>query len=62
MVLNAKFLLVRDLSAPAVNREIRFFRAVVLPAARLADALLIRGLRLPFGQSLTAVAILRGSR
>ncbi len=54
--LNAKLLPVRDLSAPAVNRQIRFFGRVVLPAARLTDRVLISGLRLPFGQSLIAVA------
>ena len=58
--LNAKLLPVRDLSAPAVNRQIRFFGAFVLPVARVADRVLIGGLRLPFGQSLIAVATPRG--
>jgi SAM-dependent methyltransferase len=54
--LNAKFLPVRDLSAPAVNRQIRIFGRLVLPVARVADAVFCKSLRLPFGQSLIAVA------
>jgi SAM-dependent methyltransferase len=53
--LNAKLLPVRDLSAPAVNRQIRLF-ALVLPVARVADWLACRALRIRFGQSLIAVA------
>lgn len=53
---NAKLLPVRDLSAPAVNWQIRFFGTVLLPLARAADAVLVRGLRIPFGQSLIVVA------
>ncbi len=53
---NAKLLPVRDLSAPAVNGQIRIFGTLVLPLARLADAVACRTLRLPFGQSLIVVA------
>jgi len=53
--LNAKLLPVRDLSAPVVNGQIRVF-ALVLPAARAVDWLACRVLRIPFGQSLIAVA------
>jgi hypothetical protein len=53
--LNAKLLPVRDLSAPAVNRQIRLF-ALVLPVARAADWFACRVLRIPFGQSLIVVA------
>jgi SAM-dependent methyltransferase len=53
--LNARLLPVRDLAAPAVNRQIRIFGTLVLPLARLADAVAGRALRLPFGQSLIAV-------
>jgi len=52
---NAKLLPVRDLSAPVVNSQIRLF-ALMLPAARAADWLACRALRIPFGQSLIAVA------
>jgi len=52
---NAKLLPVRDLSAPVVNSQIRLF-ALILPAARAADWLACRALRIPFGQSLIAVA------
>ena len=54
--LNAKLLPVRDLSAPAVNWQIRLFGHVVLPLARLGDTVLNRWLGLPFGQSLIVVA------
>ena len=54
--LNAKLLPVRDLSAPAVNGQIRVFGTVVLPIARLVDAVAARAFHLPFGQSLVAVA------
>jgi SAM-dependent methyltransferase len=54
--LNAKLLAVRDLSAPAVNGQIRVFGTVGLPIARLVDAVAGRTLHLPFGQSLVAVA------
>jgi SAM-dependent methyltransferase len=52
---NARLLPVRDLSAPVVNGQIRLF-AMMLPAVRAADWLGCRVLRLPFGQSLIAVA------
>lgn len=52
---NAKLLPVRDLSAPVVNSQIRLF-ALMLPVARAADWLACRALRIPFGQSLIAVA------
>jgi SAM-dependent methyltransferase len=54
--LNAKLLPVRDLSAPAVNRQIRIFGTLVLPLARIADVVAYRALGLPFGQSLIVVA------
>lgn len=54
--LNARLLPVRDLSSPAVNGQIRVFGTVVLPIARLVDAVVGRTLHLPFGQSLIAVA------
>lgn len=54
--LNARLLPVKDLSAPAVNWQIRLFGRVILPAARVADLVLNRTLHLPFGQSLIAVA------
>lgn len=53
--LNAKLVPVRDLSAPVVNSQIRLF-ALALPAARAVDWLACRALRIPFGQSLIAVA------
>jgi SAM-dependent methyltransferase len=52
---NAKLVSVKDLSAPAVNWQIRFFGRVVLPIARAADTVLNRLLLLPFGQSVIAV-------
>lgn len=57
--LNAKLLPVRDLSAPAVNWQIRVFGRVVLPVARMGDTVLNRWLGLPFGQSLIVVATSR---
>lgn len=54
--LNAKLVTVRDLSSPAVNGQIRIFGTLVLPLARVADAIAGRALRLPFGQSLVVVA------
>ena len=54
--LNAKLVRARDLSSPAVNGQIRIFGRLVLPFARVVDAVACRGLRLPFGQSLVAVA------
>jgi SAM-dependent methyltransferase len=54
--LNAKLLRARDLSAPAVNGQIRVFGTLVLPIARVVDAVACRALHLPFGQSLVAVA------
>ncbi len=54
--LNAKLLPVRDLSAPAVNWQIRVFGRVILPIARAGDTVLNRWLGLPFGQSLILVA------
>ncbi len=57
--LNAKLLPVKDLSAPAVNRQIRLFGTVVLPLARVVDALAHGALRIPFGQSLLVVAVPR---
>jgi len=54
--LNAKLLPVRDLSAPAVNWQIRVFGRVILPLARVGDTMLNRWLGLPFGQSLIVVA------
>ena len=53
---NAKLCPVRDLSGPIVNWQIRFFGAVVLPVAGLADLLFLRVWRVPFGQSLVVVA------
>jgi SAM-dependent methyltransferase len=52
---NARLLPVHDLSAPVVNRQIRFF-ALALPVARAVDWLACRTLRIPFGQSIIAVA------
>ena len=52
---NARLLPVRDLSAPVVNGQIRLF-ALVLPVARAVDRLACRTLRIPFGQSIIAVA------
>jgi SAM-dependent methyltransferase len=57
--LNAKLLPVKDLSAPAVNRQIRLFGTVVLPVARVVDAVAYGALRIPFGQSLLVVAVPR---
>jgi SAM-dependent methyltransferase len=53
---NAKLLRAPSLSAPSVNWQVRFFGKVVLPVARLADTVFLRGLRIPFGQSLVVVA------
>jgi len=52
---NARLLPVRDLSAPVVNGQIRLF-ALVLPVARAVDWVACRTLRIPFGQSIIAVA------
>lgn len=60
--LNAKLLPVKDLSAPAVNRQIRLFGTIGLPVARMVDALAHGALRIPFGQSLLAVAVPRARR
>ena len=59
--LNAKLLPVRDLSTPAVNWQIRVFGRLGLPVARAADLVFNRLLRLPFGQSLIAVATPRAA-
>jgi SAM-dependent methyltransferase len=54
--LNARLLRVKNLGAASVNRQIRFFGAYLLPVARVADAVFGRAFRVPFGQSLIAVA------
>ena len=59
--LNARLLPVRHLSSPAVNGQIRIFGSLVLPVARVVDAVAGRALRLPFGQSLVVVAELAGA-